>query len=226
MNKYFYRSLMTVMAFSLMSCGSAGQTSDEAVDKQEEVPEETAETVNTVTEETSKEETSSTNKKENTYAEFNLNETVSNDFMEFTIFEASTTDMITPSDTSSAYTYYETEDTKKFFYIDGEIKNISADIIPPGNSLCQFIFDDKYTYNAQIVIEQDNYLSSYYGLDPFDKCRLVIFSEIPNELLDTYQTVKIKWGMTEAFSAQGGGSYEYVFNWEDCTMGYVLNLSK
>ena len=74
MNKYFYRSLMTVMAFSLMSCGSAGQTSDEAVDKQEEVPEETAETVNTVTEETSKEETSSTNKKENTYAEFNLNE--------------------------------------------------------------------------------------------------------------------------------------------------------
>lgn len=226
MNRKFYHRVMTALVLSLTACGSSGQTAaDVAANNQEEVPEETAETVNNITEETSKEE-ETTSKKDDGYIEFNLNETVTNDFMEFTIFEASTADTITPTDTSGAYSYYETEDTKKFFYIEGEIKNVAADIIPPGNSLCQFIFDEKYTYNAQIDIEQNNFLSSTYGLDPFDKCRLVIFSEIPNELLDTYKTVKVKWGMTEAFSAQGGGSYQYVFDWEDCTMGYVLNLSK
>lgn len=225
MNRKFYRGLMSVLAVLLMSCGTSTEAADPAANSQEQAPQETSETVNNVTEENVKEETAKS-AKDSDYIEFNLNETVTNDFMEFTFFEASTTDMITPSDTSGAYSYYETEDSKKFFYIEGEIKNVAADIIPPGNSVCQFIFDDKYTYNAQINIEQNNFLSSYYGLDPFDKCRLVIFSEIPNELLDTYKTVTVKWGMTDSFSAQGGGSYQYVFNWDDCTMGYVLKLNK
>lgn len=146
-----------------------------------------------------------------------IGEQFSNDFMEIVFSEVSISDILAPSDTSRSYSYYDSAEGSKFLCFSGTIKNIWTDSFVPGNSLARFIVDDKYTYNARVYIEQNNRLSNHNGLNPFATNRLIIATDIPEELLDQYSTVKLQWGFTDAFSSTGDGEYTYVFSWDDTT---------
>lgn len=153
----------------------------------------------------------------------NLNETVKNEFMEVKFDSLTYTKELNPSDTSqNYYRYYEEQDGKQYFYLDGTVKSLSGYLSNPCNSVARIIFDDKYNYDASVYIETDNNLSNFYSIDPLTSCRIVIVASVPNEVIDSYSSVDILWGMTEDFGATSSDQYTPIYSWDDCTMGYEM----
>ena len=74
------------------------------------------------------------------------------------------------------------------------------------------IFDDKYTYNGNMRnIEGGN----ARAIGPLESRTIFLYAEVPNELLDSYQTVKIQFGFDKDFAEDGMwkelGEYEYLY---------------
>ena len=181
---------------------------------------------NKVNESQSNEPIADQNESEVETIKFNLNETISNDFMEVKFTSFNTSFDLKPTDTSGFYSYYEGEKGKQYFMLEGTFKNTGTFAEGPHNSVAKFIFDDKYEYSANIYTEQDNSLNSLYTTDPFETNRLVIAAKIPDELLNQYKTVKVMWGITECFSYTKDNKYSYIYSWDDVTTIYEMDATK
>lgn len=230
--------LLVLLSLFIAGCSSQGNTNNS---ENSSVKEETVSSDATSDDQSNENESKTAEKKseneetasesakeeENPFTEANFGETIELDFAEIQIDSINTEFELNPSDTSGYYSYYEGTDGKQYVYLDGWIKNVWNVIITPSNSVARMVFDDKYTYDAEVLIEIDGTrLLDIYGIDPFDSTRIVITAQVPDELLDQYSTVVVQWGFAENFGSADGDSYYRINGWNDAKYKYQFTSSK
>ena len=214
-------SVIIVFAIIIMSVISMEGCSNNA-GEDEVTTEKSSDIINKV----SDEETSNTGNNNINEKTINLNEDIKTDFMQVTISKIFTTFELKPADTSGTYSYYKGSEGNKYFVFDGTYKNTGTFAQGPTNSVAKIIFDDKYEYSADIYIESNNYLSSYYAVDPLKSCRFVIAASVPDELIEQYEVVTLKWGITENFNYTADSKYSYANDWNKIDTCYILKAAK
>lgn len=156
----------------------------------------------------------------------NLGETVNLDFMEMLIESASYCEELKPTDTSSVYLYYEDESDKKYFYLQGTIKNIGGFTYGVDNICVELNFDDKYSYNGHLIADDGG--NDFYGdnVDPFDSVKFYMYSSIPDELINQYKKCTISFGFDENFGYNSDNTYSFVPNMDECDYTYKITVLK
>lgn len=156
----------------------------------------------------------------------NLGETITLDFMEMFIESASYTEELKPTDTSSVYSYYEDETDKKYFYLQGTIKNIGGFNYGVDNICVELNFDEKYKYNGHLIADDGG--NDFYGdnVDPFDSVKFYMYSSIPDELLNQYNKCTITFGFDENFGYNDDNTYSYISSMDECKYTYEITVSK
>ena len=129
----------------------------------------------------------------------NLGDNITTDFLEMTIESASEAQELKPTDTSSVYSYMPDKDAETYFYLTGNMKNVSGDTYSVEDMCATFCFDDKYNYTAYIAA--DNGGNDFYGdsVKPFGSVKYYLYSSIPDELINSYSTCVVKFGFHDNF---------------------------
>lgn len=155
-----------------------------------------------------------------------LGETITLDFMEMFIESASYTEELKPTDTSNVYSYYKDEPDKKYFYLQGTIKNIGRFNYGVDNICVELNFDEKYKYNGHLIADDGG--NDFYGdnVDPFDSVKFYMYSSIPDELISQYNKCTITFGFNENFGYNDDNTYSYISNMDKCEYIYKITVSK
>lgn len=142
------------------------------------------------------------------------------DFLEMTVEGASIAEELYPTDTSGVYSYMSDKEGEQYFYLTGNMKNIGGKSYSVENMVVQFCLDDKYNYTGWLKADDGG--NDFYGdyVKPFGQVKYYIYSSIPDELMNTYSTCKIRFGFQEEFR----GSYYDDF--DECDYLYEITISK
>lgn len=162
---------------------------------------------------------SSTTEKSLDFKAINLGDEIKLDFAEITVDDCATVDAIYPSDTSSFYSYYEDQDGETYFYLKGTIKNIGSSGYSIENMVTELKFDDKYSYNANVIADQGG--SDFYDdyLEPFQSATFYIYSSVPDELINSFKSCKVSFGFDKDFSGS------YFDDFDECEFLYYLDAN-
>ena len=127
------------------------------------------------------------------FTSFESGETVKTDVIEFKVDKIGKTSKITQSDTSGYIThYFEADNGKTFVYLYGDIKNVGKQSARSDAMYIEYVFDSGYEYRGQIELEKDGEFDTLGYLDPLESSKFYIFTDIPNDLIDTGEVVSIK----------------------------------
>ena len=112
-----------------------------------------------------------------------------------------------------------TTEGKYWAYLSGTIKNLGTTYINPSesNSYVTMIFDDKYTYIGTIQILE----YSDAGVAPLETADIFITTYVPEEIGESYSTVKIRFGFTENFESPDTSPFT---DFEKCD--YIYEMDK
>lgn len=127
-------------------------------------------------------------------------ETIELDFATLTIGEIQTGDIRVGSGVT--FVVSANSEGNTLYWIPVDVKNLNGEEFKiTGNyNYCKFIFDDKYTYTGSFVnVEGGN----AKAISPLETRTVYMHAEIPNEVLDTYQTVEVQFAFDEDFSEDG-----------------------
>ena len=100
----------------------------------------------------------------------------------------------TQPDSTGTYHYYDGEDNKHYFIFSGTMKNISdREISPHDTATASFLFNDKYTYDGEIAVAASGEFiaQSIDGIDPLETVELYVYALVPDEIMETFDTVDL-----------------------------------
>lgn len=168
------------------------------------------------------ETTTTTTKPATKYITANLNEQIKTDFVEITLDSSSSNKEIKPEKPKSFYTYRKEQEGKTYFYVKGNIKNISGEQFEyADNMYVKFKFDNNYSYDGSVAADEDGSLSYIYAyLEPLEAETFYMYASIPNELIDSFQNVDVYFGFKKNFE------HKYGITEDECDFVYNLKLSK
>lgn len=133
------------------------------------------------------------------YQQIQLGEKISLDGFEFQFDRIEWTEVIKPSDTSSAYSYYSDTEGEIYLAVWGTAKNTSGETVNIDyGTKVEFVFNDKYRYSGSIEAEgrdKDDFFGS--SMKPLQSSTMVMYASVPNEVKDNYQNCAITLGMNE-----------------------------
>lgn len=154
------------------------------------------------------------------FTRINIGDSITLDFVELTFDTASWSDTIMPTDTSGFYSYLSDIDGESYFWLRGTLKNTAGSAYTVSNMVAEITFDEKYTYSAWLIAEDDG--TDFYGdsVNPLSSVTYYIYSSIPDELKTMYSSCQVRFGFAEAFN---GSSFD---SFEECGYRYVMTLSK
>lgn len=184
--KKFIGLLITVLL--LIGCSEASQQAE---------TKENSDNINQVVE---NQETKKEPDKKIAFKEIGFNKDFNLEFAEMSLVQASTSKEILPTDTSSVYSYMQADDDETYFYLVGNIKNTSGDSFSVEEIKINFVFDDKYNYSG--FVKADDGGNSFHGyyIKPFGSAIVYLMSPIPDELINSYEVVKVQFGFDEKFN--------------------------
>lgn len=156
------------------------------------------------------------------YKSVNFKDKIKTDFVEITLTKAKTGKEIKPDKPKSVYRYHQKQDGKTYFYVYGNIKNVSGKKFEfADNMYVLFSFDDKYEYGGYVSADESGTFSYIYAyLDPLEKEKFYLIAAVPNEVIKTYKNVELKFGFKENFE------HEYNIQEKDCDYLYSIKMSK
>ena len=151
-----------------------------------------------------------------------LGEVITLEFVEMTLEELQVSDKILPQKTSSVYSYIPDVENEQFFCITGELKNLSGNSYDVEQIYAEMVFDDKYTYSANLLACA--WTNDFYGnnVKPLGTVKYHIYSSVPDELINSWSTCIITFGFQNEFESE---SYSYVEK-EECDYLYTLSLER
>ena len=166
--------------------------------------------------------TNEENVSKNKYKSVNFGEKIPLDFVEITIDGASSSKEMKPDNPKSVYRYSQEQDGKTYFYLYGTIKNTSGEQYEfAQNMYVSFTFDGKYNYDGSITADEDGSFSYIYAyLEPLESEKFYIVASVPDELIESYQNVEVKFGFKDNFE------YEYGIQEDQCDNLYSINIAK
>lgn len=143
---------------------------------------------------------------------------VAKDIVEFRLDETVWMEEILPSNTSGIYSYHEDVEGEVYFVIQGTVKNISGETIETDHgSLMEIKFNDKYKYEPDTLIEDNDGKGFSYGdVRPLSSGRFLIYVSVPNEVKENYESAKLTWSFNDMT--------DYVGLDDKCEFSYELNL--
>ena len=145
--------------------------------------------------------------------------------METTLTKASYSYELNPSDTSSAYVYMQGTDGQKYFYVEGNFKNLAGYSAEPDNSIVKFKFDDKYEYTGTVYEDSGTDINQFFSVNPLETVKIYIAAQVPDEIIDSYSSVTVDWMMDDMFGSTDSSHYQYVQE-DTVQYDYQLNLKK
>ena len=98
----------------------------------------------------------------------------------------------TQPDSSGRYAYYNGEDGKHYFVFSGTMKNTSdREISPHDTATATFQFNGKYAYDGSVSVAASGKFkgSSIEGIDPLETVELYVYALVPDEIMETFDTV-------------------------------------
>lgn len=167
-------------------------------------------------------ETNETNETTNSkFKSINFNEQINLDFVELNLTTAMTGKEIKPENPKGVYRYSSKQEGKTYFYVYGTIKNIGKENFEFADSMyVEFVFDDNYTYNGSVKADEEGSFSYIYAyLDPLESEKIYFTVSVPDELIEKYQNVELKFGFKKNFE----GHYN---TYEDCDYLYSIKINK
>ena len=94
--------------------------------------------------------------------------------------------------------YYEGESSKHYFIVYATFKNLAGSAIYLYNSTTvSFQFNGKYQYDGIIYTAVDNAttVDQFAPTDPLETVNLYICALVPDEIMDTFDTVQVEWSL-------------------------------
>lgn len=194
MKRVLFVILATVFSLFIYACGDKDSTDNRVVAENVRIEdEESTESIQ------STEDMQDDNGIE--YIEYEIGDIISNEYMEYTLNKIWASFDLLPSDTSEGFSYGKGEEGKKFFYLDGKLKNVYTEEETFGdNCIINIVFDNKYTYKGKFCVESsDRKAIELNGgnIIPFEERRVLLYTLVPSEVLDIYQTVSIQWSFDD-----------------------------
>lgn len=132
-----------------------------------------------------------------------LNQTIATDDYEFTFTRCDWSDAVYPPDTSGAYTYFEGESGKHYFIVYATLKNLAGSAIYLYNSTTvSFQFNGKYQYDGIVytAVDDATTVDQFAPTDPLETVNLYICALVPDEIMDTFDTVQVEWSLYDLTS--------------------------
>lgn len=150
--------------------------------------------------------------------EIKFGETLPLDFVEMSVLNSSWSDTIKPTDTSFVYSSMADQDNESYFWISGNLKNISGDKYNVENIVAEINFDEKYNYTAYLIADDGG--SDFYGssVKPMKSVKYYIYASVPDEIKNSYSTAKVIFGFKDKFSGS------YYDNLDECDHIYSIQL--
>ena len=220
MKRVLFVILATVFSLFIYACGDKVST-DNSVDGESERIEDEESTENTESIQ-STEDIKDDNSIE--YIEYEIGDIISDEYMEYTLNKIWASFDLLPSDTSERFSYRQGEEGKKFFYLDGKLKNVytEEEFFGDANSIINFVFDNKFIYKGNFCVEKSDRKDIYFSenIVPFEERRVLLYVLVPNEILDSYQTVSIQWSFDD-FS-----TYDYMKEENELKYHYQINAKQ
>ncbi len=222
-NKRIFSIVMVgLLSLSVVACGNTNKVdSDNSRASTNKVEQNSSDSnVNQVFSDSNQVDNNSSEGKNVEFKTVNFGDTITTDFLEMTIEKASTSQELKPTDTSSVYSYMEDQDNETYFYITGNMKNVGGDSYSVEDMNIQMTFDDKYNYSGFIAADDGGY--DFYGdyVKPFGSVKYYMYASIPDELISSYSTCKIRFAFHDNFK----DDYKTDFSkYEYC---YEINLTK
>ena len=130
----------------------------------------------------------------------NIGDTIETDYVMLTLDDCGT-DMEIRSGTSQygSYKYYSSENGDPYFYIYGTFKNIGGTPVDIRNIYVQFCFDGKYNYKGSVDGVSADHSDFINDVSPLSSVNCYIYTAVPQELIDSYETCEVRIGFTENF---------------------------
>lgn len=153
------------------------------------------------------------------FKELSYGETESTDFVEITIDKIGIAQEIKPTDTSSVYSYLSDKDGEQYIYLTGSMKNTGTESYGIENIKSDIILDGNYKYVA--FLKADNGGNDFYNdtLKPFGKDKFYIVASVPDELIEKFESVEVRFGFDDNFKTRFYNSYA------DCTHLYKVTAA-
>ena len=132
-----------------------------------------------------------------------LNQTIATDDYEFTFTRCDWSDAVYPPNTSGAYTYFEGESGKHYFIVYATLKNLAGSAIYLYNSTTvSFQFNGKYQYDGIVytAVDDATTVDQFAPTDPLETVNLYICALVPDEIMDTFDTVQVEWSLYDLTS--------------------------
>ncbi len=205
---------LATILFTLTGCTNKNEPTNPVLDINEVVKNQSNKVQNT------DDNKDTSTEKEIEFKTVNYGDTISTEFVDMTIDSASSSEELYPTDTSGVYSYVKDTEGEKYFYLTGSLKNISGNSYDVQDIYAEMIFDNKYTYRAQLV--DDNGGNDFYGhnVKPLGSVKYYLYSSIPDELIDSYNTCTIKFAFKENFE------HDYHTDFSLYDYRYTITLDK
>lgn len=139
-------------------------------------------------------QTNENSKKEETFTEVTLNNTIQEQDWEVTIRETGFKQDIVPSNPNSFYTHYQVQDTNNtYFYIILDVKNISTLGLRADNvAKVKMKYDNKYEYDTFSAIEESGGGTFTYtnitNIAPLTTRKIYYLVEVPKTIAEENET--------------------------------------
>lgn len=139
-------------------------------------------------------QTNENSKKEETFTEVTLNNTIQEQDWEVTIRETGFKQDIVPSNPNSFYTHYQVQDTNNtYFYIILDVKNISTLGLRADNvAKVKMKYDNKYEYDTFSAIEESGGGTFTYtnitNIAPLTIRKIYYLVEVPKTIAEENET--------------------------------------
>lgn len=120
------------------------------------------------------------------------------------------------------------QDGMRYFSVVGKIENIGGSALSVGSLNAEMTFNGEYTYKAQATI--NNSRSYPVSVAPLVNAEYVVYSEIPESLLEMLSTCEVRFSLNEDFAsyptASDAGDYNFQMVLDEDTCKAALAASE
>lgn len=161
-------------------------------------------------------------KHDSKFVQYELNQKIELEGIEFTFTEANTSFDFIPSKAKAPYTYSEGTESKHFVHITGKIKNVGTQSLDVGyGSYLKAIIDEKYEYDFGMAFEEPDGSNFQYGtqISPFEEVPIRLFCSVPDELVGQFSSIRYQWGYDVEVAKDIDNAsliYSGVYGFDDC----------
>lgn len=131
---------------------------------------------------------------------FSIGETIQTDYVLLTLDTYdSDTEIRSGTSQYGTYTYYTSDNGDPYFYLFGTLKNLGGTPVDIRNIYVQFCFDGKYNFKGSVDGVSSASNGFIHDVSPLAEVNYYIYTAVPQELIDTFETCEVKIGFTENF---------------------------